>query len=165
MTEPASGAGGRFEEWDAARIREIATSLAGLDGPCLPVLHAVQDTFGYIHPEAIPIVADVLNLSRAEVVGIVSFYHDFRAAPPGEHVLRVCRAESCQSMGAEQLVTDLTRSLNVSPGETSPDGAVTFDSVYCLGNCALSPAAMLDGRLLGRVTPQRIESLLARPIT
>lgn len=164
MTEPASGAPGNpFEEWDAARVREIATSLAGLDGPCLPVLHAVQDTFGYIHPDAIPIVADVLNLSRAEVVGIVSFYHDFRDAPPGEHVLRVCRAESCQSMGAERLVRDLTRVLHAAPGTTSADGTVTFDSVYCLGNCALSPAAMLDGRLLGRVTPQRIEALLARP--
>ncbi len=163
MTDPATGAANRFEEWDAARVREIATSLARLDGPCLPVLHAIQDTFGYIHPDAIPVIADVLNLSRAEVVGIVSFYHDFRESPPGEHVLRVCRAESCQSMGAEQLVRDLTHALNVEPGSTSAGGGLTFDSVYCLGNCALSPAAMLDGRLLGRVTPHRIEALLARP--
>lgn len=160
MTDPAQRVSG-FEAWDPEAAREITEALAPLQGACLPILHALQARFGYIDKEAIPIVANVLNLSRAEVVGIVSFYHDFRDAPPGTHVLRVCRAESCQAMGAEQLVANLSRSLGTEPGATSSDGNVTFDSVYCLGNCALSPAAMLDGRLLGRATHERITALLA----
>ncbi|MBN9493777.1 formate dehydrogenase subunit gamma [bacterium] len=154
------GADARFEKWDPGVARYLAASMADMAGPCLPILHALQARFGYIHREAIPIVADVLNLSRAEVVGIVSFYHDFRDTPPGDHVLRLCRAESCQAMGAEALVAELTDRLGAAPGSTASDGSVTIDSVYCLGNCALSPAAMLDGRLLGRVTPERVMALL-----
>lgn len=160
MTDEGTNGHTRFAAWDPARARDIAEALSGKQGACLPILHALQETFGYIHDEAIPVVADVLNLSRAEVVGVVHFYHDFRHEPPGRHQLRVCRAESCQAMGGELVVDALTSALGVEPGATTADGAVTFDSVYCLGNCALSPALMWDGRLVGHVTPERATAMV-----
>jgi formate dehydrogenase subunit gamma len=147
--------------WDPETARSLAAGLAPLPGALLPVLHRIQDTFGYIHDEAIPIVADVLNISRAEVVGVVHFYHDFRTAPPGRHTLKLCRAEACQAMGGEAVVAHVSARLGIAPGETMADGTVTLDSVYCLGNCALSPAAMLDGRLIGRFTAERADAVLS----
>jgi formate dehydrogenase subunit gamma len=149
------------QPWDEARVRAVIESRAHLPGAMLPVLHAVQDAFGYIDERAIPLVADVLNVSRAEVVGVIHFYHDFRTTPPGRHLLKICRAEACQSMGSDALAEHVTATLGVQMGGTTADGRYTVEAVYCLGNCALSPAAMLDRRLLGRVTPARADEILA----
>ena len=137
-------------EFDTERVRAIANELASLDGPLLPILHAINDRLGHVDERAVPVVAEVLNLSRAEVHGVVSFYHDFRRRPHGRHVLKVCRAEACQSMGCERLVEELEGELGIAMGGTTPDGRLTLETVYCLGNCALSPAVMLDGELHGR---------------
>ncbi|MEQ1888707.1 MAG: formate dehydrogenase subunit gamma [Alphaproteobacteria bacterium] len=138
-------------DFDPAPVRELAQQMKGLDGPLLPILHAVNDQFGYVDERALPVIADVLNLTRAEVQGVVSFYHDFRRAPAGRHVVKICRAEACQAMGAERLITELETAFGVKLGETSPDGQITFEPVYCLGNCALSPAALIDAKLYGRL--------------
>jgi formate dehydrogenase subunit gamma len=124
-----------------------------LEGPLLPILHAINDQLGYVDVRAVPIVADVLNLSRAEVHGVVTFYHDFHRAPPGRHVVKVCRAEACQAMGADRLYAELERACG-------GDGRVTVEPVYCLGNCALSPAALVDGRLHGRLDTAGVLALV-----
>jgi formate dehydrogenase subunit gamma len=146
--------------WDMERALSRIRELEHLPGALLPILHALQDEFGYIHEEAIPLVAETLNLSKADVHGVVSFYHDFRHSPPGRHVLRICRAEACQSMGCESLVHHVEKRLGVKVGETTPDRSFTVEAVYCLGNCALSPSAMLDGRPYGRVSPQVADFLI-----
>jgi len=133
------------------QVRELAERMKQMDGPLLPILHAVNEQFGYVDERALPIIADVLNLTRAEVQGVVSFYHDFRRAPAGRHTIKICRAEACQAMGAERLIAELEAAFGISLGETSADGRITFEPVYCLGNCALSPAALIDGRLHGRL--------------
>jgi len=133
-----------------AEARAIAASLRGLEGPLLPILHAVQARFGCVPAAAVPAVAEVLNVTRADVHGVVSFYHDFRDAPAGRHVIRVCRSEACQSVGATRLVGDLEAALGICCGETTADGRVTLEAVYCLGLCACGPAAQCDGRLVGR---------------
>ena len=132
-----------------------------LAGALLPMLHAIQDRLGFIPPAAAHRLAEALNLSHADVEGVISFYHDFRAAPPGRHVLKICRAEACQAMGAGALEARLKGRLGIDFGQTTPDGAITLEPVYCLGNCALSPACMIDGQLKGRVTAERLEGLLA----
>jgi len=129
-------------------------------GPLLPILHQVQERLGHVPGEAVAMIAQRLNLSRAEVHGVVSFYHDFREAPAGRTVLRICRAESCQAVGAEGLIDRARDVLGIDWHETTPDGAVTLEPVYCLGNCALSPALTLGGRIHGRVTPEGFEQLL-----
>src|SRR5882762_1614492 len=131
-----------------------------LPGALLPLLHAIQDALGFVPPESVPRIAHALNLSQAEVHGVISFYHDFRSAPPGRHVLKLCRAEACQAMGSEALATHLTRRLGIEWKQTSRDGAVTIEPVYCLGNCALSPALMIDGKLRGRITPAALDALI-----
>jgi formate dehydrogenase subunit gamma len=136
------------EVYDLDLVREIATSMKVLDGPLIPILHALNDRFGYIDEAAIPVVANVLNLSRAEVHGVVSFYHDFRREPAKRHMLKICRAEACQSMGAEKLFAEVAAALGDS-------AQVTLEPVYCLGNCALSPSAMIDGKLYGRVSKEK----------
>jgi formate dehydrogenase subunit gamma len=145
----------------ATIIAEAIAANRALPGALLPVLHAIQDALGFIPPDAVPQIALGLNLSQADVHGVISFYHDFRSTPPGRHVLKLCRAEACQSMGAEALAEHLTRRLGVAWKQTSPDGALTIEPVYCLGNCALSPAAMLDGKLRGRVTAAALDDLIA----
>jgi formate dehydrogenase subunit gamma len=146
--------------WNADRALSRIRELEHLPGALLPVLHALQEEFGYVDKAAIPLVAEALNLSHAEVHGVISFYHDFREVPPGRHVLRICRAEACQSMGCEALVRHVENRLGVQIGETSADGSFTVEAVYCLGNCALSPAAMLDGKPYGRVSPQAADFLI-----
>ena len=148
--------------WDTEVARERIEELKELPGAALPILNALQEEFGYIDEAAIPMIADALNLSRAEVVGVVHFYHDYRHEPPGRHILKVCRAEACQSMGCEALVEHVESSLGAAMGETTANGAFTLENVYCLGNCALSPAVMLDGRLYGRVSPARIDTIVAQ---
>jgi formate dehydrogenase subunit gamma len=130
-------------------------------GPLLEVLHAVQAALGYVPEAAVPLVAQGLNISRAEVHGVVTFYHYFRRTPPGKHLVNLCRAESCQAMGADALADHAKRKLGVDFHETTPDGEFSLEPVYCLGNCACSPAAMVDGRLYGRLTPEGFDAMLA----
>lgn len=132
------------------RIAEILDAHQGLEGPLLPILHAVQAAFGYVPDSAIPQIAAALMLSKAEVHGVISFYHDFRAAPAGRHVLKLCRAEACQAVGADAVAGRIKAALGIDWHETTPDGRVTLESVFCLGLCACGPAAMVDGRLVGR---------------
>jgi formate dehydrogenase subunit gamma len=142
-------------------VRRIVGDLKGRPGPLIEVLHAIQAELGYVPPAAVPLVASELNLSRAEVHGVVSFYHFFRSTPPGAHTVSVCRAESCQAVGGEALAAHARRRLGVDFHETTPDGRFSLEPVYCLGNCACSPAVMIDGRLHGRVSPERFDTLLA----
>jgi formate dehydrogenase subunit gamma len=146
--------------WNRERAEEIIAAHRYLDGAALPTLHALQDEFGYIDREAIPLLAAALNLSRAEVHGVVTFYHDFREAPPGQHVLKLCRAEACQSMGADALADSARDKLRVGWHETTPDGRVTLEPVFCLGLCACAPAAMLDGRVFGALDEARLQNLI-----
>ena len=150
---------GFHDDWDPEAARKIIEGLKDLEGPLLPVLHALNEHFGYISDPAVKLIGDVLNLSRAEVHGVVSFYHDYRREPAGKHVIKVCRAEACQSMGCEDLVSRLERALGIRIGETTPDRRVTLEEVYCLGNCALSPAALVDGELIGGATEERLLAL------
>jgi formate dehydrogenase subunit gamma len=142
-------------------VLRIVERNRGRLGNLLEVLHAVQGEFGYVPSAAVPLIATELNLSRAEVHGVVTFYHHFRHAPAGHHTLQLCRAESCQSMGADALAEHAKARLGIDFKQTTPDGGYSLESVYCLGNCACSPALMLDGELHGRVTPERFDELLA----
>jgi formate dehydrogenase subunit gamma len=148
------------EPWDAARAAAIIDRHAATEGSLLPILHELQETFGFVPHDAIPMLAQALNLSRAEVHGVVSFYHDFREAPHGRHVLKLCQAEACQSMGCRDLARHVEARLGVALGETTADGRVTVEPVYCLGLCATAPSAMLDGAVAGRLTPARVDALL-----
>ena len=142
-------------------VRRIVGDFKGRPGPLIEVLHAIQGELGFVPPAAVPLVAAELNLSRAEVHGVVSFYHFFRSTPPGTHTVSVCRAESCQAMGGEALATHARQQLGVDFHETTPDGRFSLEPVYCLGNFACSPAVMIDGQLHGRVTPERFDGLLS----
>lgn len=146
---------------ESETVLRIVADLKGRPGPLLEVLHAIQAALGYVPPGAVPLVAEGLNLSRAEVHGVVTFYHYFRGAAPGKHTVSVCRAEACQAMGSEALAEHARRRLGVDFHETTADGRFSLEPVYCLGNCACSPAAMIDGRLFGRVTPERFDGLIA----
>lgn len=150
----------RFESWSEERTVEIVADHKALEGPLMPILHAVQHTFGHVPEEAIPVLARELNLSRAEVHGVVTFYHDFRPELPGKHILKLCRAEACQSMGCERLVERAESRLGVECGNTTADGRVTLEAVYCLGLCATAPSAMIDGRVVGRLDNNRLDQLL-----
>ena len=130
-------------------------------GALLPILHEVQDTLGYIPPDAVPMIAHALNLSRAEVHGVISFYHDFRTEPPGEHIVHLCRAEACQAMGARELEQHARRHLGVSFGETTANGLFTLEPVYCLGNCACAPSIRINDDIYARVSPARFDELIA----
>jgi formate dehydrogenase subunit gamma len=149
---------------DSAAVRRIVAEHKTKPGPLLEVLHAIQGELGFIPAAAVPVVAEELNLSRAEVHGVVTFYHYFRHHRPGRHVVSLCQAEACQSMGAEALARHARGHLGIEFHETTPDGRLSLEPIYCLGNCACSPAAMIDGRLYGRVTPARFDALI-RQIT
>jgi formate dehydrogenase subunit gamma len=150
-----------YSHWDAGAAESLIAERQHMPGALLPILHALQQRFGYVDAAAVPLIADALNLSRAEVHGVVSFYHDFRREPPGRHVVKICRAESCQSMGCERLAAHAQQRLGVDFHETSGDRRFTLEPVYCLGNCALSPAVMIDGEFHGRVDPARFDELIA----
>lgn len=143
-----------------SRTRAIIEEQKLSDGPLLPILHAVQEAFGFIPEDAKPLIASALNLSRAEVHGVVSFYHDFRSEPSGRHVLKLCRGEACQSMGADRLAEELKGLLDVEWGGTTADGAVTVEPVFCLGLCACAPSAMLDGEVYGRLDSESCNALI-----
>ena len=145
---------------DSQAIRSLAEAKAAEPGALLPILHAIQDRLGHVPESAVPIVAEVLNLSRADVHGVLTFYHFFRTRPTGKHVVYLCRAEACQSMGARELERYARDKLGVDFHETTPDGRFTLEPVYCLGNCACSPAVMVDETVHGRVTPERLDEIL-----
>ena len=148
------------ETWNAALAQEIVASYVATEGGLLPALHALQEAFGYIPDEAVRLLAQDFNLSRAEVHGVVSFYHDFRREPAGRHVIKLCQAEACQAMGCRDLAAHARDRLGVALGETTGDGRVTLEATYCLGLCATAPSAMIDGAPLGRVTPARLDAAL-----
>ena len=145
----------------ATQVGEILTLHQDLEGSLLPILHAVQASFGHVPQDALPIIAKGLNISRADVHGVMSFYHDFRDAPAGRHVVKLCRAEACQAMGADRVAAHAQRMLGVDWHETSKDGAVTLEPVFCLGLCACAPAALVDGRVVARVDEARFDSLIS----
>jgi formate dehydrogenase subunit gamma len=146
--------------FDPRIVDEIVAGLAGKPGALMLVLHAVNERVGYIPVEAVPAIAHALNLSRAEVHGVISFYHDFRTERPGRKIIRVCRAESCQAMGAVELAAHIQARLGIEFGQTSDNGDFTLEPVYCLGNCACSPAIVVGDDLYGRVTPDRFDEIL-----
>ncbi len=145
----------------AARVGEILRAHDAMEGPLLPILHAVQAEFGHIPQSALPLIAAGLNLSRAEVHGVASFYHDFREEPAGRHILKLCRAEACQSVGADRVASHARAALGIEWHQTTPDGAVTLEPVFCLGLCACGPAALLDGRVVGQVNEAKLDRLIA----
>ncbi len=149
-----------FEPWDQDRCASIIAEHSGRDGAALPILHAVQHCFGYVPETTIRLIAEALNLSRAEVHGIVSFYHDFRRTPPGRHVLRLCRAEACQAMGADRVAREVQAGLGVDWHETTADGEVTLKPVFCLGLCAVGPSGMLDDAPLARLDAAAVTAAL-----
>jgi formate dehydrogenase subunit gamma len=143
-------------------IRDLVTPMLGLEGPMLPMLHAIQAEWGHVPQAAVPVLADLLNLGVAEVHGVISFYHDFREHPAGRHTLKICRAEACQSVGGNAMAQRMLDRLGVDWHGTTRDGAVTVEPVYCLGMCACGPAAMLDGRVIGRIDDARMEKLMTQ---
>jgi formate dehydrogenase subunit gamma len=150
-----------YEPWNADRGAEIIASLADVEGGTIVMLHAIQEAFGYVPEAAVPMIAEARNLSRAEVHGVFTFYHDFRHQPPGKHVLKLCRAEACQAAGGDALVARAEAQLGIQLGNTTPDQRVTLEPIYCLGLCATAPSAMLDGRLVGRLDEKRMDALVA----
>ena len=141
-------------------VSTVVARLKGMPGALLPILHAIQDEIGHVPPAAVPVIADGLNLSRAEVHGAISFYHYFRVTPPGRHTIHLCRAEACQAMNQRALEAHAKKQLGVLFHQTTSNGAFSLEPVYCLGNCACSPAMMIDGELYGRVTPSRFDAIV-----
>ena len=158
---PKTPTNGSLRTEQLAAVERLAQAGAGTPGGLLPLLHAIQDELGYVPSVVVPIVAEALNLSRAEVHGVVTFYHFFRTSPPGRHTLYLCRAEACQAMGARALEQYARDTLKVDFHETTADGRFSLEPVYCLGNCACSPAVMIDETVYGRVTAERLDELLA----
>jgi formate dehydrogenase subunit gamma len=150
-----------YEPWDVKRGEEIIAEHNHLEGATLVMLHALQEAFGYVPEAAIPMIAQARNLSRAEVHGVFTFYHDFRHQPAGRHVLKLCRAEACQAAGGDALAARAEARLGVTMGHTTADERVTLEPIYCLGLCATAPSAMLDGRVVGRLDEARIDALVA----
>lgn len=145
----------------ASRTSAVISEFKGLEGPLLPILHGVQEEFGYVPGEALPVIAEALNISNAEVHGVVTFYHDYRNHPAGRHVLKICRAEACQSMGGDAMAARIQQLLGIVFHETAQDGSVTLEPIYCLGLCACAPAAMLDGKVIGRLDEEKLEEIVA----
>mgnify|MGYP002381764336 CR=1 FL=1 len=150
----------RTTEWSEDETLAIVGRHAGREGPLMPILHDVQATWGFVPRDAVPVIARALNLSRAEVWGVVTFYHDFRHAPAGRHVLKLCRAEACQANGCEQVVDDLRAEHGID-ADNQDDERLTIETVYCLGNCALGPNALVDGEPVARLDADRLSELCA----
>jgi len=145
----------------AARTAAVIAEHRSLEGPLLPILHAIQQEFGFVPRASLPIIADALNISNAEAHGVATFYHDYRSAPAGRHVLKLCQAEACQSMGSDKVAAMVKQALGIGFHETAKDGSVTLEPVYCLGLCACSPSALLDGEPIGRIDAETIEEIVA----
>ena len=150
-----------YEPWNEARGAEIIAEHDKREGATLVILHALQEAFGYVPEPAIPMIASALNLSRAEVHGVFTFYHDFRKQPAGKHVLKLCRAEACQAAGGDALAARAEAKLGIALGNTTADERMTLEPIYCLGLCATAPSAMLDGRVIGRLDTPRLDALIA----
>jgi len=148
-------------DWDKTTVSAVIDGLKDKPGALLPILHGIQDALGYIPSESVPLIAKALNLSRAEVHGVITFYHYFRETPPGKHTLHICRAESCQSMGGVALQEHAKTALGIDFHETTSDGAFSLEPVYCLGLCACSPAIAIDGEVYGRVSAERFDEVIA----
>ena len=146
--------------WQAEDVTSIISAMQNKPGALLPILHAVQDKLGYIPPESLPLLAEGLNLSRAEVHGVVSFYHYFRSTPAGRHTIQICRAESCQAMGSRVLESHAKQVLNIDYQQTTDDGDITLEAVYCLGNCACSPAIRIDDEVHAHVDADKFDQLV-----
>ena len=155
---------GRFESTESIEeIVESAVSTHGKKlGALMPVLHAIQEELDCVPPDSVPLIAKALNRSRAEVQGVIDFYHDFRSSPRGRHTVQICRAEACQAMGARELEQFAIQRLGVDMGKTSADGRFTLEAVYCLGNCACSPSAFIDDRLHARLTPDKLDEIIGQ---
>lgn len=147
---------------DQASVQAVLAEMKDLPGALLPILHGVQHALGYVPKDAVPIIAQVLNLSRAEVHGVISFYHWFLQEKPGAHLIHICRAEACQANGAVALETHAKQKFGVDFHGTTTDRRYTLEPVYCLGNCALGPSVMIDGELHGRVSPKRFDRLIEK---
>jgi formate dehydrogenase subunit gamma len=147
------------------RANEIIAAHSAGEGPLLPLLHALNNEFGCVPDAVVPLIAKALNLTRAEIHGVITFYHDFRREPGGKHVLKVCRAEACQASGGDAIAARAEKKLNVAFGETTSDNKVTLEEVFCLGLCACGPSAMLDGRVVGRIDDARLDKLIAEART
>lgn len=145
----------------ASRTSAVINEFVGLEGPLLPILHGLQEEFGFVPDESLPVIAKALNISNAEVHGVVTFYHDYRRHPAGRHVLKVCQAEACQSMGSDAVAARIKQLLGIGFHETTKDGSVTLEPIYCLGLCACAPAAMLDGEVIGRLDDDKLEQIAA----
>ena len=146
---------------DEGTLRAIIGRHMAREGPLLPILHDILEAEGHVADSVVPVVAEALNLSRAEVHGAISFYHDFRRVPPTRPVIRLCRAEACQAVGCEATEAHAKRTLGIEYEGTTADGQFTLEPAYCLGNCAAGPSLMIDDKLFGRVTPARLDELLA----
>jgi formate dehydrogenase subunit gamma len=144
----------------ASRTTAIIEEFKDLEGPLLPILHEIQEEFGYVPAESLPVIAEALNISKAEVHGVVTFYHDYRRHPAGRHVLKLCRAEACQSMGGDAIAAQIKQRLGIGFHETAKDNSVTLEPVYCLGLCACAPSAMLDGEVIGRLDADKIDEIV-----
>ncbi len=142
------------------QIQTIILDHLPLEGPLLPILHALQNAFGHIPPQALPMMADQLRLSTAEIHGVIGFYHHFKPSPAGRHRVQICRAEACQAMGSRELEAHAKRALGIDYHQTTADQQITLEPVYCLGNCACSPSVRIDDQVYARVTPERLDSLL-----
>ena len=148
------------QPFDSERVSGIIAELKTKPGALLPILHGIQEALGYVPQGSVPLIAHELNLSRAEVHGVISFYHYFRATPPGRHTVYICRAEACQAMGSEALEAHAKAALGIDYHENTSDGAITLEPVYCLGNCACSPSIMVDKKVHGRVSPERFDDIM-----
>lgn len=148
-----------YEDWSTERAAQVIAEHRHLEGATMPILHALQETFGFVPDPAVPMIAASLNLSRAEVFGVLTFYHDFRREAPGRHIVKMCAAEACQSMGSRALTAYAEEKFGTTMGETGHDGMVTMEPVFCLGLCACSPSALVDGRLVGRLDREAIDEM------
>ncbi len=142
------------------RVTEILARHRGQEGALLPILHSVQAEFGHVPQGSLPLIAKALNISRAEVHGVMSFYHDFREKPAGQHVVKLCRAEACQAVGADRVAAHARQELGIDWHGTTPDGKVTLEPIFCLGLCACGPAALVDGKLVGRVDAEKLSRII-----
>lgn len=161
QTNPAAAAPGDVDDV-AGAVAPILEAHADREGALLPILHDVQAAFGYVPQAAHAPICEALNITRAELHGVLSFYHDFRDRPAGRHVLRICRSEACQAVGGAAMAEGVLSALGVGWGGTTPDGRVTVEPVYCLGLCACGPAAMVDGQVRGRADAARLVAEVAR---
>lgn len=151
-----------FTKESAEKIQNLIAKFQDKPGALLPLMHGIQDALGFVPEEAYPLISKAYQLSIAEIHGFVTFYHHFRRKPSGKNILHICRAESCQSMGAEKIEQYCKDKLDIDYHDTTSDGAITLEPIYCLGNCACSPAVMINEKVLGRVTPNMIDKIIER---